>query len=231
MARGKYLAKSLVNLPVIYLKRKIFCISMQRTGTTSVGDFLSRHGYRVARYEDSMRNNWTYLWSIGNYKKIFNSIAFHSYQAYEDDPWWMPDFYKYLFHKFPKSKFILFHRNSDKWFDSMARHTGGKTLGNTRIHSRIYRRMGDFYKALDSDKGFKPTEYEVDNLFTINDYREHYIKVYEEYNREVMEFFDRFDKKRLFVADLDDKLKWVNLGSFLKLSIDKDYEVHSNKSI
>jgi glycosyltransferase involved in cell wall biosynthesis len=231
MAQVKYLMKSLTNLPANIFKRKVFCISMQRNGTTSVGDFLSQHGYRVARYEDARRNKWTYFWSIGDYKKIFHSVAFNSFQAYEDDPWWMPDFYKYLFHKYPKAKFILFYRNSDKWFNSMVKHSDGKTLGNTRIHSKIYRRMGEFYKALDSDIEFKPKEYELDNLFTINDFREHYTGIYEEYNREAIEFFNRFDQKRLFVADLEDKLKWVKLGAFLNLSVDENYEVHSNKSI
>ncbi len=222
--------KNILNMPLQMGKQKVFCISMQRNGTTSVGDFLTDQGYRVARFKDSRHHKWTYLWYVGNFEAIFNSIAFKSYQAYEDDPWWMPDFYKVLYHRFPSAKFILFYRDSNEWFDSMINHSSGKTLGNTRIHCKIYRRLGEFYKKIDSDAKFKPVDTGIDNLLFLNGMREHYIQIYEEFNREAIEYFDQNKSKRLFLSHLKDEKKWVRLGKFLNIDVDPEYNIHSNKT-
>jgi len=211
-------------------KNKIFCISFQRNGTTSVGDFLEEHGIKVARWGDSYSNNWSYFWYIGNYEKIFNTNTFKANQAYEDSPWWHPDFYKVLYHRFPNSKFILFYRDPEKWFDSMLSHSNGKTLGSTEQHCYLYRRMSEFYNKLDNDPFFKPKEHKIDNLMTLDGKREHYIKVYEEYNRGVLDFFRKHNNKRIFISELTDNQKWVKLGEFLNIKVEKNYQIHSNKS-
>src|SRR5690554_6122442 len=93
---------------------KIFCISVQRTGTTSVGQFFREHNYRVATWTISRRNDWTVKWFKGDYENIFNSFDFKTSQVFEDDPWFCLDFYKVLFHRFPNSKFVLVERDADK---------------------------------------------------------------------------------------------------------------------
>jgi len=116
--------RDIAYIPLQIGKVKIFCVSMQRNGTTSVGAFfLAASKFRVARYNYSWENQWTYKWSIGDYESIFNSSKFRSCQAYEDDPWWLPDFYRVLNYRFPNSKFILFYRDSDAWFNSMMSHS------------------------------------------------------------------------------------------------------------
>ena len=120
---------------------KIFCISVQRTGTTSVGQFFRDHNFRVATWNDSRKNNWTLNWIKGDHKRIFESRDFKLNQVFEDDPWWCLDFYKILFHRFPNAKFILIERDADRWFDSMVSHSNGKTLGNTHQHTLLYNRL------------------------------------------------------------------------------------------
>jgi hypothetical protein len=211
-------------------KEKIFCISTQRTGTTSVGDFLVDHGFRVAREHHGVENNWNYLCDAGDYDSIFNSLAFRSFQAFEDSPWWWPHLYRILFHKFPTSKFILFLRNSDKWFDSMMSLKNGKILGNTERHCRLYRRLHEFYNKLDQDPHFKPTINDKDQLMSLKGMRTHYINIYNELNREKIEFFKRHARNRLFICELEDNKKWLKLGNFLNVDVSHDYDVHSNKS-
>src|SRR5690554_7497619 len=104
-------------------KSKIFCLSMQRTGTTSVGKFFKEYGFKVAGWNVSNRNKWSYSWELGDFETIFNSKDFKDNQVFEDDPWWLPEFYKVLYHRFPDSKFILFTRNEDAWFNSMMNHS------------------------------------------------------------------------------------------------------------
>src|SRR5690554_120318 len=101
---------------------KIFCISTQRNGTTSVGEFFKDHGFKVAGYNYERSMIWSEFRFCGNYEAIFKNEGFKKFQVFEDNPWWENDFYKFLFYRFPNSKFILFTRNPDKWFDSMMNH-------------------------------------------------------------------------------------------------------------
>jgi len=209
---------------------KVFCISMQRSGTTSVGEFLKDHGFKVARESDSVNHNWSYLWYLGDFKSIIKSLAFKSFQAYEDAPWWCPDFYKFLYHHFPNSKFIFFYRDPDKWFDSMKSLKNGKIPGNTRRHCKIYHRMSEFYDKLDNDPNFQPTWTKKDQLLRLDNMREHYIKTYEENKREIIEFFNKVKPDALFVGRLEDDKKWQKLGDFLDIKVNENYNVHANKS-
>jgi hypothetical protein len=215
--------------PKLFGKR-VFCISIQRTGTTSVGDFLSDHGYRVARWGDYNFYKWPYLHVIGDYESIFKSNAFKAYNAFEDAPWFYRDFHRILFHRFPKSKFILLYRDSNKWFDSMVRHSDGKVLGNTYRHCRQYQRLNEFYDRLDNNPNFKPTENELDKLMSLEGKREHYVQIYESYNRDVKEFFEKYDKSRLYIGRLEDPNKWNKIGEFLGVDVAQDYKIHSNQS-
>ena len=217
---------------LMYLKkRKIFCISIQRNGTTSVGDFLSDHGFRVARWSDSVKNGWTGKWHTGDFEAIFKSTQFRCFQAFEDSPWWMPDFYKVINYRFPDAKFIHFYRDADKWFNSMRSHSQGKTIGNTYRHCKIYRRLPEFYYNVDNSSDFRPTENGSDNLLTIDEtHREHYKSVYEEYNREIKSYFRKYAPEKLFSSSIEDKRKWQKLGHFLGIKVNDNYERHSNKS-
>ncbi|WP_431137284.1 sulfotransferase [Psychroserpens mesophilus] len=217
------------NRVLAIFKPKIFCISFQRTGTTSVGVFFKEHGYAVGSYGVSKKNDWTLSWFKGDYEKIFNSFDFKTNQVFEDDPWWCLSFYKVLFHRFPKAKFILLERDSDKWYDSMVNHSNGKILGNTYRHSKTYRRENEFYDAnFNVDKLYSR---DIDNLLLLTeDQREHYKNLYELRIREVKEFFNQFGSDRLFTSSLENPKKWNELGAFVGIKVAADYEVHANNT-
>lgn len=204
---------------------------MQRTGTTSVGEFFNQLGYRVATYKTSSSNKWTWKWNSGNFEAIFNSRDFKKNQIFEDDPWWCSEFYKVLYHRFPSSKFILFTRDTEKWFNSMLSHSDGKNPGNTILHSKVYRRENDLYRYSINNPNKKIEEYKYDNLLDLNEKKEHYIKEYERFNREVKEFFFKNNSSNLFIANLEDKDKWQKLANFMNIKIPKNFEVHANKTI
>jgi len=209
---------------------RYFCISVQKTGTTSVGAFFSHHGFPVATWGVSVSNMWPEYWYSGNHEAIFNSAEFKSYQVFEDTPWWAPDFYKILYHRFPGSKFILVERNSTKWFRSMSRHSGGATVGNTKRHCKYYRREEEFYYKRDNDPAFHPKEYEDDNLLSLDGLDEHYKSIYEVRNREIKDFFVHRDPDKLFVCNLEDQDKWQRLGEFVGVSVPDGFEVHQNRT-
>lgn len=209
-------------------KPKIFCISFQRTGTTSIGGFFKNYQYKVADYFTSKHNNWSLNWFSGNFEAIFESEDFQKCQVFEDNPWWYQDFYKYLFHKFPRAKFILFKRNPDQWFDSMLSHSKGMSLGNTHRHAHIYQRENEFEEQFAGKNVYSE---EIDNLLPISEsLRSHYISIYNTRHAAIETFFKTFGKDRIIVCELEDKDKWIKLGQFFNIAVDSSYDLHANKS-
>lgn len=210
---------------------KIFCVSMQRTGTTSVGQFFKNHNYRVADWGISHKNKWSYSWEQGDFETIFNSRDFKDKQVFEDAPWWLPEFYKVLFHRFPNAKFILFTRNEDAWFNSMMSHSGGKILGNTKRHCKVYRREEDFYNLFPNQ--IKRLEYSgknIDNLLELKGFEEHYKGIYRIQNKEIKDFFAKNAPDSLFTCELEDSEKWKKLSNFMNIKRSDNFDVHENQS-
>ena len=210
---------------------KIFCILFQRTGTKSLGGFFRDHGFQVATFRDSFRNGWTKSWFRGDFEAIFASERFQSCSVFEDDPWWCGDFYKYLFHRFPDAKFVLFMRDPDSWFRSMISHSKGKTLGNTYIHAHLYRREEEYRESLDGDGLQELYSGKIDNLLPLSEkHRSAYTAIYRSRNSDIVEFFRENGPDRLFVARLEDHDKWIRLGKFLGIEVDEAYDSHLHKS-
>lgn len=213
-------------------RSKVFCLSFQRTGTTSVGKFFRDTGFRWSGWKDCKKNSWSQLWYDGNYEAIFSSHDFINANAFEDSPWFFPDFYKILFYKFETAKFVLLERDLDAWFNSMQNHSNGKVIGQSRIHCKIYRREQEFYELLDAKLISDVSESRIKTRkMLIDDNRsKKYKEIYSIHNREVKEFFERVNPNSLFVGKLEDPMKWQKLAEFLHVSVPPDYEVKENQS-
>lgn len=211
---------------------KVFCLSMQRTGTTSVGKFFRDFGFRWAGWPSSFKNGWVNSWYEGDYEKIFSSLYFKAANAFEDSPWFMLDFYKILFHRFPKSKFVLFTRDPDAWFQSMLSHSGSNIIGRSRFHCKIYRRELEYFDLLDSEEFDEDVENQIrfEKVMKLTGYEEHYKDIYRLHSIEVQDFFRRHSPESLFFGRLEDPNKWQKLGEFLDVDVPKDYASHENKS-
>ena len=210
---------------------KIFCISMQRTGTTSVGDFFEYHGYKRSGWPDVKKYNWGKKWFDGDYESILNSKAFFEKQMFEDSIGSFGDGYKFLFHRFPNAKFILLTRDKDKWFNSMLSHSNGKTLGNTFMHCCIYNRESEYYNFIGERHNYNSVD--VDNLMELTEeHRKHYTQIYKNRNRQALDFFKCEDPNntRFIHLKLEDIEKWKKLGAFFGFTVKDDFEMHSNSS-
>ncbi len=210
--------------------QKIFCISMQRTGTTSVGGFFKQFDYNTMGWSPCVKNNWHRLWYNGDYEAIFSSRDFKRGQVFEDSPWWHPELYKVLFHRFPHSKFILFTRDPDTWFASMVSHSSGNVLGNPGRHCKIYRREWDYYSLLESDSISSQSENSDMKTMQLVGKEQHYKEIYKLHNKEVVDFFNKFSPDSLFTCRLEDQQKWIKLGQFVGIGLPADFDVHMNKS-
>lgn len=229
--------KNLIKVPYSVLRsmihgnsEKVFCVSMQRTGTTSVGKFLRDFDYRWAGWPECAKNNWSVSWFSGDHESIFSSYDFKIANAFEDAPWWYPGFFKILFHRFPRSKFILFTRDPDEWFRSMVKHSKGNIVGGSRGHSKIYRRELEYFELLHSGRIDESVENQnfSEKTMKLSGYGEHYKEIFRLHSIEVQDFFHRYAPKSLHVGRLEDPDKWQKLGKFLGVEVPLGYTCHEN---
>lgn len=190
---------------------KVFCLSMQRSGTTSVGDWLEAHCLKRVGSPTAMRLGWTRLWFEGKYEEIFAMPEFQAAEILEDDPWWSSGFYRHLAVRFPEARFVLLTRDPDDWFDSLCHHSAGLNPAWTDVHARIYNRENDLLALLREQPEVNPVE---SGLLSVIDHREHYKKMYQQHTVSVIEAFAN-ESERLFCGRLDDPSSFYQLCDFV----------------
>ena len=225
-------SKELLKIGIFGSIPKVFCISIQRTGTTSVGKFFRDFGFRWSGWPDAESHDWMRLWYEGNYEASFSSVEFRTSTAFEDSPWWFPGFYKILYHRFPNSKFVLFKRDPDRWFESMIAHSGGDILGDSRSHCKVYRREFEYYKLRELGNFDEELENKIygEKTMKLIGHERHYKEIYQLHNTEVVEFFSKVSPESLHVGSLEDPEKWKNLGKYLGVDVELGYEARENVS-
>lgn len=95
---------------------KIFCVGLNKTGTTSLEKALSDLGYRMGDQieAEGMFDRWVardFTWLADYCNKA---------DAFQDQPFSLPFTFVYVDQLFPGSKFVLTERDSpDQWCDSV----------------------------------------------------------------------------------------------------------------
>ncbi|MBP1709179.1 MAG: hypothetical protein H6Q46_163, partial [Deltaproteobacteria bacterium] len=176
-------------------EKKVFCIGFPKTGTKSISRALTTLGYKVKSWfgEDDP--------DIGRnvYERAFGFAD--QYDAFEDTPWCV--IFKELDKKYPRSKFILTLRPTEKWIKSVVDHFG-KRSGPLR----------EWTFGVGYPKGNEGI----------------YIARYERHNKEVLEYFkDRPDD--LLVLRLTEGDGWEKLCQFLHKDIPPIEFPHENKGV
>lgn len=206
-------------------KKKVFVITMQRSGTTSAGRLLEDCGYAVASNVIARRANWINNWVDGEYASIVRSWSFNLHSGFQDSIFWTPDFYKYLAVEFPTARFVLLTRPSEDWFKSMLSHSDGMNPGDPYIHAVIYSIP---IQELEPVIGSGNRDY---HKIAMLRFKEHYMRHYENYNRNVVQYFaDRGLSERLFTADLYDDDLWGRMAEFIGCQATKT-KYHEHKSV
>lgn len=112
MFRRKMLSFQVRNKP------KIFCIGMNKTGTTSFKSAMEALGYSIGDQRRAERLLPEYR--KNNFDAILNYCK--TAQVFQDIPFSLTNTYPYLDQKFPKAKFILTVRDSpEQWYHSITK--------------------------------------------------------------------------------------------------------------
>ncbi len=167
----------------------MFCIGLNRTGSASLGAALRVLDYDVWSW-NSNSADFTLRWHEGQFTPgMDEALANHS--AFEDFPW--PMLYRELDERAPEAKFILTVRKSpQKWLRS--------------IQTRI---------------GQSPPwvgHYLIYGSYSPKDDAAQYLRVYEEHNASVRQYFAGRPRK-LLVMCLEDGDGWDKLCPFLGVDV------------
>ena len=202
---------------------KVFCIGMNKTGTTSLKFEFIRLKYNVAPQREIERKFWAY-----NNEKWEVIIDYcKGYDFFQDFPFSFPNTYKEIDKVFG-SKFILTIRNSaDDWYDSLIRfhkttgafNSNGKLPTAKNLKDAIYIRKGWMYDT-------HMTLFDVTDTDLYN--KEKLVKAYNDYNNEVINYFgDRDDFLVLNLSEGDSYSKFIK---FLNVDSPHSEFLHLNKS-
>lgn len=186
---------------------KVFCIGINKTGTSSMEIALQHLGYRPGNVGKGclLIEDW------GN-RDFRSAIKLcRSGNAFQDIPFSLPETYRHLDLAFPGSKFVLTTRgSSDEWYESLTRfHTLliGKnrlpTAADLKSFPLLYE--GWIWRVQELTIG-------VDESSPYD--RETLIRYYEDHNRQVREYFDGRHNS-LLVLNMSEPGKMDRLCRFL----------------
>ncbi len=183
---------------------KIFCIGLNKTGTTSLHEAFKILGFRSVHFTCDKGNIKDIIKT--NYEKgVDLLLSIDHFDAYSD--WNHPStnlLYKKLDQQYPNSKFILNIRNLEDWLLSREKHV--KRIPNLKQ---------------------KQKENPLHPWYNIN--KEAWRKEYESLHKDIHKYFET-RKADLLVFDVTIGDAWEKLCPFLEVSIPKQAFPNRNKA-
>jgi hypothetical protein len=193
---------------------KVFCIGLNKTGTTSVEQVLCDFGYHLGHYGIAVMLMSD--WHKGDFRRLIQYC--HTAQAFQDIPFSLPGTYRYLDEAFPDAKFILTIRDSkEQWLGSLTRyHTKRYSSDKSRPPSEEdLKKYSDYpYHGFVLDIMKMVFDYPTVDLY---DYQ-HYTDLYRQHNQNAIQYFDgRPDK--LLILNVSQPNAYQEIGSFLNVEV------------
>ena len=206
-----------------YNKQKVFCIGLNKTGTTSLERAMSDLGFLVGNQREAelLFEDWV----IRDFKKLIRYCKTAVF--FQDAPFSHPYTYIAVDQAFPKSKFILTVRDSpEQWYNSLIRFHG-KLWGNGNVPPTVE----DLKNAKYIYKGAPYRN--IIRSFDVTD-EEPYKKdiLIEHYNRHLKNVIDyfKFREEDLLILNVAEDGSYKKLTSFLGVKTDKTEFPWENKT-
>ena len=213
----KYYTIRLINKP------KVFCIGLNKTGTTSLKQAMLELGYKVGNQHEAelLFDDWVRR----DFRRLIKYCR--TAQFFQDVPFSYPYTFIAVDQVFQNSKFILTVRDNPKqWYNSLINFFG-KSFGNGSVPPTVQ----DLKQATYVRKGFPyQTMKEVlnvsdDNLFN----KEILIDSYETHNRIIMDYF-RHREDDLLILNVAEKGAHKKLCDFLNKKCESSEFPWENKT-
>ena len=204
-------------------KPKIFCIGLNKTGTTSLKKAMIDLGFIIGDQHEAelLFDDWVRR-DFGRLIKYCKSAQF-----FKDVPFSFPYTYVALDQAFPNSKFILTIRdNPEQWYYSLINFQA-KSFGNGNIPPTVEDlKQADYvYKGFAYDTLKKVLNVPDDKLYD----KEMLIENYKIYNRTVFEYFN-YRENDLLVLNVAEKGAYKKLCDFLNKKCESSEFPWENKT-
>lgn len=204
-------------------KQKIFCIGLNKTGTTSLKKEMELQGYIVGnqRQAEYLIDDWA--------KRDFRRITKYcrAAQFFQDVPFSVPYTFIIMDQAFPSSKFILTVRDdAQQWYNSLIRFYG-KLWGNGHIPPSAEDLKNATYISQGRPYHIKKLVHNVtdDDLYN----KDALLDYYNTHNKNVKDYF-RHRKKDLLVINLRDDNSYSRFCEFLGIEQKKEAFPWENKT-
>ena len=189
-------------------KPKIFCIGLNKTGTTSLEVAFKELGFVVGnqRQGELLLDDWIKY----DYDRIYKLCK--TAQVFQDAPFSYPYTYQYLDKRFPNSKFILTIRdNPEQWYNSLIRFHSKMWADGKRIPTKEDLMQADYIHKgrpwLTNRALFKTPEDDPYNKGLL-------LKYYESHVGNVIEYF-KYKPNKLLVINISKKNSYIKMCNFL----------------
>lgn len=222
-----------VTIPNKYFS-KLFGIGFNKTGTTTLEKIFDILGYSIPKQQEQ-ELKIVKQYHLGNFEPLKEFVS--KYDAFQDLPFAQGNCYAVADALFPNSKFILTLRNSEDWFRSISAFhkkthkfdTGQPVDENYFKDKKLYLYKNYTYENL------KRMIAKVEDNKVIYDWslaynKQHYIKIYEDRNEQIIQYFkDRSND--LLVIDITKEKDISKILNFLELPDELNFEMpHTNKT-
>lgn len=201
---------------------KIFGIGLIKTGTTTFGQAMMKLGFNHCEGWHGLVNKLAAPYISGELEPLFDLISKHD--SFEDFPFCAPGMLSILDQKYPDAKFILTVREETSWFRSLSKYFNPPSyrprnlLEISRNGSQLP--LGRFYGLIN----FMLATF---GTLDIENNRDHLIKVFNDYNQNVIEYFKNKPDK-LLVVNWPGGDKWERLCQFLNKPVPSMPFPHAN---
>ncbi|MEJ8569662.1 sulfotransferase family protein [Wenzhouxiangellaceae bacterium CH-27] len=126
------------------IRGRVFCLGMNKTGTSTLKRCFKELGYRPiaspGTYSRAEIARVNHFYKYKNYEDMLQLAE--RFQAFEDRPWNMWRMYRELHERFPDSRFILTFREPESWWRSVEQWitvTKPESLARYQLHLRVLR--------------------------------------------------------------------------------------------
>jgi len=188
---------------------KVFCIGMNKTGTTTLAKLLKEFGYRMGHQHEAEKLIQHYA------KRDFRPILdfCKKAEAFQDIPFSLPYTYVVMDQYFPGSKFILSVRNdAEEWYNSLIKYHSKKMGKGSKPTKEELKQHGYVYKGWVWEANRIVYNTPEDDPFE----EETLKQFYRQHNEWVKDYFQY--KDNLLVLNLGEENSYQKLCSFLKVN-------------
>ncbi len=206
-----------------YKKQKIFCIGLNKTGTTSLKKAMEELNYKVGdqREAELLFDDWVKR----DFKRLINYCK--TAEFFQDAPLSFPYTYIAMDQAFRGSKFILTIRdNEEQWYNSLVTFHG-KLWGNGNVPPTAE----DLKKANYIYPGFPyHSRLHLNKVSETDPYNKNIlIDYYNTHNNNVKDYF-RFREKDLLILNIAEKEAFKKLITFLNVKTEINEFPWENKT-